>query len=244
MKFSFMYVRNLNWTVSIAAPYRRIMLSSVLAGFGLGLSLIVAIGAQNVFVLRQGIRREHAMTVATVCALSDAVLIAAGVAGTGALLQQAPWLITAARWAGALFLAGYAVLAARRALRPNGDALAVEADTSSASPGDAEASPRRGTTTRRSIALTCLALTWLNPHVYLDTVFLLGSIAHAQGVNGEGRWWFAGGAVAASVLWFFGLAQGARYLGRWLGSPRAWRFLDAAIAVVMLWIAARLIWEP
>ena len=218
------------------------MLSSLAAGLGLGFSLIVAIGAQNMFVLRQGLRREHAIAVATVCALSDAVLIAVGVSGLGAILQAVPWLTDAVRWAGALFLFGYAALAARRALRPSGDALGA----SSASDVDAResaAKERSGAVATRvrlaPVLATCLALTWLNPHVYLDTVFLLGSVANAHGAQ---RWWFAAGAAAASVIWFFALALGARHLGRRLSTPRSWRVLDGVIAVVMTVIAVGLVW--
>lgn len=211
------------------------MVSSLLAGFGLGLSLIVAIGAQNLFVLRQGIRREHVVTVVLVCALSDAALIAVGVSGLGALLHAAPGLVEVVRWAGAAFLVGYALLAARRALHPRDAGLAVDA---AAAPAPAPA-PTRGR--RTTVLLTCLALTWLNPHVYLDTVFLLGAVATT---HADGRWWFAAGAMAASALWFSALGLGARHLGRRLASPRAWRVLDGAIAVVMLAIAARLVWAP
>ncbi|HYP73272.1 MAG TPA: LysE/ArgO family amino acid transporter [Microbacterium sp.] len=232
------------------------MLTALSAGVGLGLSLIVAIGAQNLFVLRQGIRREHAIAVATVCAVSDALLIALGVSGLGFALQAAPWLIDAVRWAGAAFLTVYAVLAARRALRPtaglDADEPAIEvigaeqldqdaaprAGTRTASPGAAAGTATATPTRLAPVLLACLALTWLNPHVYLDTVFLLGSVAST---HGDDRWWFAAGAMAASVLWFFSLALGARYLGRWLRSPRAWRVLDGAIAVVMLAIAVSLV---
>ena len=218
------------------------MLSSLLAGLGLGLSLIVAIGAQNLFVLRQGIRRQHAVAVALVCALSDAALIALGVSGLGALLHAVPWLIDAVRWAGAAFLTVYAALAARRALRGGGETLDAAASTTSS---DLSSGASAGTATRtRSssrlgpVLLTCLALTWLNPHVYLDTVFLLGSVA---ATHGETRWVFAAGAVLASFMWFFALALGARSLGRWLATPRAWRILDGIIAVVMLAIAVSLV---
>lgn len=260
----------MNCTSDEARPTVEGVLPVVLAGFGLGLSLIVAIGAQNLFVLRQGIRREHALTVAAVCAVSDAVLIVVGVSGLGALLEAVPWLVEAARWAGAAFLTGYALLAARRAWRPSGAALTVEAaapagireSTSSSRPhpgitvsnervrhqgaGSAIATapaprPAPATSTRTrlgAVVVTCLALTWLNPHVYLDTVFLLGSVAAA---HGDQRWWFAAGAATASVVWFFSLAFGARYLGRWLGTPRAWRVLDGVIAVVMLAIAVSLV---
>ncbi|MFJ6654232.1 L-lysine exporter [Microbacterium sp. NPDC091313] len=217
------------------------MISTLFAGFGLGASLIIAIGAQNLFVLRQGMRREHAVAVAVVCALSDAILIVLGVSGIGLVLQAVPWLLDVVRWAGALFLAGYAVVAARRAWRPSGEALRVDASVE-AIPDAAPAGARRATATatRRlaPVLLTCLALTWLNPHVYLDTVFLLGTVAST---HGEERWIFAAGAVTASVVWFFALALGARYLGRWLATPRAWRVLDGVIAVVMLGLAVSLV---
>ncbi len=206
------------------------MITAALSGLGLGLSLIVAIGAQNLFVLRQGLRREHAGVVAAVCAISDAALIALGVSGVGLAAQSSPWLLVAVRWTGCAFLIGYGALAARRALRPAGATLAAATD-------DGEAPPPRGapgTATRTALiptALTCLALTWFNPHVYLDTVFLLGGVAAA---HGDDRWWFAVGAVLASCLWFPSLAFGARFLGRILGTAGAWRILDGLIAVVMV----------
>lgn len=212
------------------------MLSPVLAGLGLGFSLIVAIGAQNLFVLRQGLRREHVLAVAAICALSDAVLIVLGVSGIGLVLQAMPWLVDVVRWAGALFLVTYGALAARRAWRPSGEALkAAEAGTEPETGADTGSGPRGAATATRTrllpVILTCLALTWLNPHVYLDTVFLLGTVANT---HGDARWLFAAGAVAASLVWFFGLAFGARLLGRWLSTPRAWRILDGVIAVVMI----------
>jgi L-lysine exporter family protein LysE/ArgO len=215
------------------------VLSSLLAGLGLGLSLIVAIGAQNLFVLRQGVRREHVFAVVAVCALSDAVLIALGVSGVGLALEALPWLIDVVRWAGAAFLLGYGLLAARRAWRPAGDALTVrasESDASSDAPGDGALATR--TRTRAAVVATCLALTWLNPHVYLDTVFLLGTVAST---HGDARWLFAAGAMTASVAWFVALGFGARYLGRWLATPRAWRVLDGIIAVVMIALAVALV---
>ncbi|WP_447950197.1 LysE/ArgO family amino acid transporter [Microbacterium aurum] len=248
------------------------MTSALLAGFGLGLSLIVAIGAQNLFVLRQGIRREHALAVAAVCAVSDAALIALGVSGLGFVLHSAPWLVTAVRWAGFAFLLCYGVLAARRALRRSGEALVVDGADAPAAPARETAHPRRdgqrdapsrhgcpvspdagGSVAPDAgaavavaaparllpVLATCLALTWLNPHVYLDTVFLLGSVASTHGAD---RWWFAAGAATASVVWFFALALGARYLGRWLTTPRAWRILDGVIAVVMIASAVSLVW--
>ncbi|MFT4218914.1 MAG: LysE/ArgO family amino acid transporter [Microbacterium sp.] len=214
------------------------MLVSALAGFGLGLSLIVAIGAQNLFVLRQGLRRERVLLVASICAASDAVLIVLGVSGVGLVLQALPWLIDAVRWAGALFLVAYGVLAARRAWRPSGVAL----DATAPSAGGESAASAAGTIATRAnvlpVVLTCLALTWLNPHVYLDTVFLLGTVA---ATHGDARWEFAAGACTASLVWFFGLALGARFLSRWLSTPRAWRVLDGVIAVVMVALGVSLV---
>lgn len=241
-------------------------LAPLLAGLGLGLSLIIAIGAQNVFVLRQGIRREHVLAVVILCAVSDAALIAVGISGIGAVLEQLPWLLPVARWAGAAFLIGYGLLAARRALRPGAtgllaetaggkdeselEAVAVSASTVSASAGGAQptgaaASARRpGRSGRRAGSLgaalaTAFALTWLNPHVYLDTVFLLGSVANGYG--DEARWLFGAGAIIASIVWFTSLGFGARYLGRWLATPRAWRIVDGAIAVVMVALGVLLV---
>lgn len=216
------------------------MLTSLAAGFGLGLSLIVAIGAQNLFVLRQGVRREHVLAVVAVCAISDALLIALGVTGIGAAVTAVPWLLVVVRWAGAAFLIAYGVVAARRALRPHGEALHV--DGASADPASVGASAavrtRPITPTATAAVLTCLALTWLNPHVYLDTVFLLGSVA---ATHGDARGVFAIGAATASVVWFTALGFGARFLGRWLDSPRAWRVLDGIIAVVMWGLAFSLV---
>jgi L-lysine exporter family protein LysE/ArgO len=196
-------------------------LLAALSGLGFGLSLIVAIGAQNAFVLRQGLRREHVLAVVAICALADAVLIVLGIAGIGAVLDSAPWLLVAIRWGGILFLLAYAVLAARRALRP----------------GTLEGDPAGASTSLRTAVATCLALTLLNPHVYLDTVVLLGSVANTHG--GE-RWWFGAGAALGSVLWFTALGFGARALRPLFRSRTAWRVLDAGVAVVMVALAASL----
>ena len=196
-------------------------LLSLASGFGLGLALIVAIGAQNAFVLRQGLRGEHVVGVVAVCALSDLLLITAGVAGTGALLDRAPGAVTVVRWAGAAFLLAYGLLAARRALRPVG---ALRADAAERTP-------------LTTVLLTATALTWLNPHVYLDTVVLLGSVAAAQG---DLRWAFGVGAGVASVVWFSALGVGARLLRPVFARPAAWRVLDALIAVVMVVLAVGL----
>jgi L-lysine exporter family protein LysE/ArgO len=196
------------------------VLTSALAGFAASLVLIVAIGAQNAFVLRQGLRREHVVPVVLVCAVSDLALIVAGIAGLGAVIAAQPTAVTVVRWVGAVFLLGYAVLAARRALRPAGLA-----------PAD------RGPATLRATLLTSLALTYLNPHVYLDTVLLLGSVAQQH----PHRWLFGIGAAAASAVWFTALGAGAHRLGPVLSRPAAWRVLDGLIAAVMAVIAVTLI---
>jgi L-lysine exporter family protein LysE/ArgO len=196
------------------------MLASAIAGFAASVVLIVAIGAQNAFVLRQGLRREHVLPVVATCAVSDLLLIAAGIAGLGAVVTARPQAVTAIRWVGAAFLIGYAALAARRAFRP-----------SALTPAD------RAPATLRATLLTCLALTYLNPHVYLDTVLLLGSVAqqHAH------RWLFGIGAAAASAVWFTTLGAGAHRLAPVLARPAAWRVLDGLIAVVMLGVAVTLL---
>jgi L-lysine exporter family protein LysE/ArgO len=188
-------------------------LVAALSGLGFGLSLIVAIGAQNAFVLRQGLRGEHVGMVVAICAVSDAALIALGVAGAGALLRGTPDLVDAVRIGGAAFLLTYAALAARRAWRPG----ALEAASGGASG-------------RRAVLAAAMALTWLNPHVYLDTVILLGSVA---ATHGDARWSFGLGAACGSVLWFTGLGYGARLLRKPFARPAAWRALDGGVALVM-----------
>lgn len=206
------------------------MLTPALAGLLTGLTLIVAIGAQNAFVLRQGLLRSHVTPVVLVCALSDAALIVAGVGGIGAVVDHAAWVIEVVRWLGVAFLVWYAVSSLRRAFHP--ESLATGPGTAGG-PGGAE--PRRRVVTK------AVALTWLNPHVYLDTVLLIGSIAAAHdGGEPVGRWWFAVGAVAASVLWFSGLGFGARLLAPLLARPRAWQVLEVLIAATMLLVAGRL----
>jgi len=211
-----------------AAAYRDRVSSSMaaVAGLVLCLALIVAIGAQNAFVLRQGLLGEHVAAVVAVCIGSDIALLAAGVAGAGAAIAAVPSLITAVRTVGAAFLLLYGLLAARRAFRPRADA--------SLRPEDA-AVARRGLA---PVVLTCLAFTWLNPHVYLDTVVLLGSVAADRGGQ---RWWFAAGAAAASTLWFCALGAGATVLRPLFARPAAWRVLDAGIAVVMTAVALGLL---
>jgi L-lysine exporter family protein LysE/ArgO len=190
----------------------------LLAGFATSLSLIVAIGAQNAFVLRQGLRREHVLPVVLTCALSDALLISGGIAGLGALLTSSPLALTIAKYGGAAFLLAYAVVAARRAIRPG-----------AMSPAD------HAPAALRSVVLTCLGFTYLNPHVYLDTVILLGALANQRGT--DGRWLYGAGAVAASFGWFFALGFLARRLGSIFARPRAWQFLDGTIALIMTTLA-------
>jgi L-lysine exporter family protein LysE/ArgO len=197
------------------------VLGASLDGLLTGLSLIVAIGAQNAYVLRQGLRRERVAVIVTVCAVSDFTLIVAGVSGIGAVIQHAGWALQAVRWFGVAFLTWYGLSSAWRARRPS--ALT----TSQAGSGSALATLRR-----------TLALTWLNPHVYLDTVVLLGSVANAQGPSA--RWWFAVGACLASAVWFTGLGFGARFAAPLLGTARAWQILDLLIAATMLLIAVKL----
>lgn len=198
------------------------MLTDFIAGYLTSLALIVAIGAQNSFVLRQGLRKEHVLTVVAICALSDALLIVAGIAGVGAFVEANPALLQATRLGGAAFLIAYAFAAARRALQT--ETLEVQPDTA----------------TPLALAVsTCLAFTFLNPHVYLDTVVLLGSLAQQR--SGGGRWVFGAGAVSASISWFFALGYGARLLRPWFAKPIAWRVLDSVIAVTMLGLAVALL---
>lgn len=190
----------------------------LLAGAGTGLGLIVAIGAQNAWVLRQGIRREHIGTVIALCALADMALIALGTAGIGALAAAAPWLLTVLRWGGVVYLVLFALRSFRSAARPG--RLEAQAPASA-----------------RSVVLTTLALAFLNPHVYLDTVLMVGGVANQFG---QLRWAFAAGAMLASVVWFTSLGLGARALAGVLDRPSTWRLLDAGVGIVMLLVAAKL----
>lgn len=198
------------------------MSSDFLVGLATGLALIVAIGSQNAFVLRQGIRREHVLAVVLFCALSDALLIVLGIGGAGAVVRGNETFLLVARYGGALFLAGYGAMALHRAyrgghLQPNGGAAV--------SLGSALAA--------------CFGFTFLNPHVYLDTVVLLGAVANQR--SDTGRWVFGAGACLASLLWFSALGWGARWLGPLFETASAWRVLDAVIAVVMFSLAGMLL---
>ena len=197
-------------------------LGALISGLLFGLSLIVAIGPQNAFVVRQGALRRHVAVVVAICAVSDVILIAAGVSGTGAALAGRPWLREVTRVGGAAVLLAYAALAARRALDPHALQRAGEP----------------GRTGRMAAVAACLAFTWLNPAVYLDTIVLLGSVAHTQSPR---QWWFGAGAAIASVVWFMALAAAARLAHALLTRPRVWRAVDCFVAVVMTVTAARLL---
>jgi L-lysine exporter family protein LysE/ArgO len=196
---------------------------AALEGLGLGAGLIIAIGAQNAYVLRQGLRRQHVFAVASLCFLIDCTLIALGAGGFAGLLRAVPSLPSLAAWGGALFLAGYSLRAFAAALRPQALTAAEGA----------------GGTTLKAALTTALALSLLNPHVYLDTVVLLGGIA-ARYPGGE-RLAFALGAMLASGLWFYGLGYGARRLAPLFASERAWRLLDGFVGCVMAALAASLV---
>jgi len=217
----------MNWSSGAALPSVEDMLT-LLAGLGFGLSLIVAIGAQNAFVLRQGLRREHVAVVAAICAVSDALLYAAGGAGFGPLVERWPDAVEVMRWLGAAVVLGYGAMAAWRAVRGDTKLAAAEDGALGDSPG------RR----LRPVVLTTLALTWLNPHVYLDTVLLQGSVAATYG---DDRWLFTAGAMVSSILWFCGLGYGARLLAPVLKRPGAWRVVDGVIALIMLAVAVSLL---
>jgi L-lysine exporter family protein LysE/ArgO len=197
------------------------MNSPLIVGFLASFALIAAIGAQNAFVLRQGIRREYVLPVVAMCTVSDIALIAAGIAGVGALINAHPSAVTIAKFGGAVFLFGYGLLAARRAWRP-----------SSLTPS--EAAPAR----LAEVLVTCAAMTFLNPHVYLDTVVLLGALANE---HRDGRWLFGIGAVTASAVWFVSLGLGARRLAALFATPMTWRILDGLIAATMIGLGVAMI---
>ncbi|CUW44149.1 transporter, LysE family [Brucella vulpis] len=197
------------------------MFPATLSGFLLGASLIIAIGAQNAFILRQGLLRQHVFILCLICALSDALLISAGVAGLGTLIAQSPKLIAFVTLAGAAFLFWYASVAFRSAFHP--EAMQVKSN---------------GAVNLKAAAATCLALTFLNPHVYLDTVLLIGSLSAR--LEGPARAAYGAGAATASCIWFFALGYGARLLQPIFAKPAAWRVLDCIIGVVMALIGLSL----
>ena len=199
-------------------------LAAILPGLVTGLSLIVAIGAQNAFVIRQGLTRTFVFEVAAVSAVLDATLILLGVGGLGALLESIPVLFQVVRWFGVAYLVWFGIGSLRRAFRSEIMDLA----------GDSAK-------TRKSIIISTVTFSLLNPHVYLDTVIFLGSVANQFGDN---RWWFALGACTASIVWFFAIAYGARSLARYVTKPVFWRILDSAIALTMFVIAGILAIAP
>lgn len=197
------------------------MWQSYLNGLLMAAGLIIAIGAQNAFVLAQSLRREHHLPVAALCVLCDALLVSAGVFGLATLLARNPVLLGVARWGGVAFLLWYGVQASRRAIRP----------------GVLDQSTEAGPRSRRTVLLAALAVTLLNPHVYLDTVLLIGSLGAQQTVPGA----YALGAASASLVWFFAIALGAAWLAPWLARPATWRLLDLAVAVMMFGMVAQLV---
>nr|WP_314488096.1 LysE/ArgO family amino acid transporter [uncultured Pseudomonas sp.] len=197
------------------------MWQSYVNGLLVALGLIMAIGAQNAFVLAQSLRREHHLPVAALCILCDALLVAAGVFGLATVLLSSPTLLAVARWGGAAFLLWYGIKALR----------------SACSAQRLERQQGQGSRSRRAVLLSALAVTLLNPHVYLDTVLLIGSLGAQQPVPGA----YVAGAASASLLWFSTLALGAAWLAPWLARPATWRLLDLMVAVMMFSVAAQLI---
>ena len=191
-----------------------------LPGFLTGLSLIIAIGAQNAFVIRQGLTKKHVLLVVLICAVSDALLIFLGVAGLGALISGLPWLLEIIRWFGVAYLSWFGVKALMSAFKTQSlDASGVQSASA------------------KTVVLSVLGFTFLNPHVYLDTVILLGSIGNQFGPD---KWWFAIGGAVASVVWFSSIGFGAKAASRFMSKPIFWKVLDSLIALVMFSIAIML----
>lgn len=250
--------------------------SLILLGVGTTLALITAIGAQNAFILKQGILGRPMMPIIVFCIVSDALLYTAGIGGMGFLVENFPWVQTLLLWGGVAFMVGYGAMAAKRALWPSGEALvvtpqdAVGPNAQFPEPGPGESAdgdepgsdsgphrggvglksrPATGTVPARTVTpaepkvltllLTCAAMTFLNPHTYLDTMVLIGSVANQQG--DAGRWVFFIGAVLGSTIWFFALGFGARLLRPLFARPGTWRILDGIIALIMFGLAAHLI---
>jgi L-lysine exporter family protein LysE/ArgO len=195
-------------------------MTALVPGFLTGLSLIMAIGAQNAFVIRQGLTRKYVFLVVAICALSDAFLILLGVAGLGALISSLPWLLEIVRWFGVLYLTWFGIKSLRSAF--NTQSL----DASGVQSGSA-----------KTVVLSVLGFTFLNPHVYLDTVILLGSIGNQFGPD---KWWFALGGMVASIVWFSSIGFGAKAASRFMAKPVFWKVLDLVIAAVMFGIAIML----
>ena len=191
-----------------------------LPGFLTSLSLIVAIGAQNAFVIRQGLTKQHVFLVVLICGLSDAFLIALGIGGLGAIIQSLPWLLEIIRWFGVIYLSWFGIRSVRSAFKTQVLVAGVPVEVS-----------------RSKVVATVFGLTFLNPHVYLDTVILLGSIGSAFQEN---KWYFALGATLASVVWFASIGYGAKAASKFMSKPVFWKILDSVIAVVMFSIAITL----
>lgn len=188
-----------------------------LPGLLTGLSLIIAIGAQNAFVIRQGLTKQHVFLVVAICALSDALAIVLGISGLGAIVQGQPWLLEIIRWLGVAYLTWFGIKSVRSAFKTQSlDASGIQSGTA------------------KKVALTVLGVTWLNPHFYLDTVILLGSIGNQFGPD---KWWFAAGGVLGSFLWFFSIGFGAKAASGLMKKPSFWKILDIVIATVMFSIA-------
>lgn len=198
------------------------MLNSLLSGFAIGLSLIVAIGAQNAFVLKQGLKQHYVFWICVICALSDSILILLGVAGFAQVIEHYPHVVVISKYLGALFLLIYGAQHFYSAYRIQ-QAISLNTDSPSS---------------LQRIILLCLAFTWLNPHVYLDTVVLMGSIATQYALY---KWWFALGAVISSWFFFFSLGYGAKLLLPWFQNPKAWKVLDVIIGMIMWGIALSLV---
>ncbi len=201
------------------------MTTAVFAGFYLSFSLILAIGAQNAFILRQGVRRMHVLPLVITCGLSDAILIVIGVSSFGVISEVMPWISPILRFGGAAFLFFYGLRSFWAAWK-GGEALEAAGDTEQS---------------LRAAILTCLALTFLNPHVYLDTVVLIGTISTQYDPH---RFAFGVGAATASIVFFFLLGFGARSLAPFFARPNAWRFLDVLVGGVMWALAAKLVLMP
>jgi L-lysine exporter family protein LysE/ArgO len=192
-----------------------------LPGFFTGLSLIIAIGAQNAFVIRQGLTRQHVFKVVLLCSLSDALLIALGIGGLGQLIAGLPWLLEFIRWFGVAYLTWFGIKSVISATKDQ-TLVATGPENKSAA----------------KVVTTVLALTFLNPHCYLDTVIFVGGIGNTFGEN---RWYFAFGAMLASVVWFFSIGYGAKAASRFMAKPVFWKALDSIIAVIMFTLAISLV---
>lgn len=236
----------------------------LVTGFFTALALVVAIGAQSAYVLRQSIRRDRVALIVTICLVSDVLLIFAGTAGVGVISEQAPWLLMVLKWAGVAYLIGFAAMSFRSAWRPRAAGLSAD-DTPAPAPSTntgSEAAPRDGggtavltqpttqqmtvvvgrstprKTSLRNVVLAALSVSLLNPHAILDTVVLLGTVANSFG---DQRWMFAVGAVLASSLWLGVLTVGGRALSSVLDTPRTWRIIDFSVGCIMLAIVTTLI---